>query len=194
MKSSHRTMIAAAMTLMVATLGVAPTSVLGSIGPAGVQAAAGTQPDGSVRYTAYTIPMKTYKRPSAWVGDNIYNVTGRNQTAHEKAGGWYEPGSYFTFQVAIENDGAADRFTLRADGTGSGRVKYFRGSTNITSAVVNGTYQTPELASAATFVIKVRVYIDAEISLARLITATSVADPAKSDTVRIRVSYSVCTC
>ena len=187
-----RALVAALTTALL--IGVAPTSVFGAVDePASLQASAGMRPDAWVRYTAYTVYSKTYKHPSPWVGDNIYNATGRKQTETESAGGWYEPGGYFTFQVAIENDGAADRFTLRADGTGSSRVKYFRGSTNITSAVVNGTYQTPEVAPGATFVIKVRIVLDGA-AVERLVKATSVADPGKADTVRIRVVYTGCSC
>lgn len=154
-------------------------------------AAAGHQPDGWVRYYQYHSGFGgNIVAPTAWVGQNIYNLSGTGQVAKRTTSGTYETGSYFEFQVFIQNDGSADRFKVHATGQGS-TFKYLHGTTNITSAVVAGTYQTPSLGSGDTYTLKVRVRI---ATGARLITLTSVANSTKKDAVKVKVTYSSCGC
>jgi hypothetical protein len=123
----------------------------------------------------------------AFVGNNIYNTTAASQSRTGSA----TPGHSVTFGISIQNDGnASDRLKVKATGTAvSGyAVKYFRGTTDITAAVVAGTYQTPSLATGATYLItaKVTVTTGAAVgsSVTRLVTISSVANSAKKDAVK----------
>ena len=134
------------------------------------------QPDGRIR-----------KGSGAFVGNNIYNTDGTGQTRTGSAA----RGSTITFGISIQNDGkVSDLFKLAATGAATTmyRVRYFRGTTEITAAVVAGTYQTPSLAPGAKYLItaKVKVKSSATVgsSVTRLMTISSVADPAKVDAVR----------
>jgi hypothetical protein len=152
------------------------------------------RPDGWVRYYSFQSQFGTYVEPTSWKGNDIYNTTGRYQTSKQFAAGVYEPGDFYVFQVTIENDGPAGRFRVGATGTGNWMVRYQRGNTNITSAVVNGTYETPVLDDNR-HVLKVKVWVgNAGTSMQRLLTITSVSDPTRKDAVRIRASYTSCSC
>src|ERR1035437_6119751 len=105
-------------------------------------AAARYQPDGLIRMATSGLlgdPPYTYHGP--WLGYHIYNATGAHQTAVLVDVGSTGP-SFLTFDISIQNDGsAADRFKVKATGAASAWVvTYARGTTNITSAVVAGTY------------------------------------------------------
>lgn len=127
-------------------------------------------------------------------GRQHLNSTGRYQTAKQLAAGVYDPGAYYVFQVFIQNEGPADSFMVHATGTGNWVVKYQRHKKNITSAVVDGTYETPTL-DGTNLLLKVKVWIgDPGTSMERLVTITSVGDPSRSDTVRIKASYTACGC
>jgi hypothetical protein len=134
------------------------------------------KPDGRIRLDTGT-----------YVGNNVYNTTGLNQTKTGSA----TPGHTISFGISIQNDGnSSDRFKLNATGTTatSYTVKYFRGTTDITAAVVAGTYQTPSLAAGATYFItaKVTVKTGAAVgsSVTRLVTISSIANSAKKDAVK----------
>lgn len=134
-----------------------------------------------------------YYQPDAWirkgtkafVGQDIYNTDGTDQARTGKA---YRGGT-ITFGIQIQNDGAADCFTVEATGAATTmyNVRYYRGGTEITAAVVAGTYTTPVLAPGAKFLItaKVKVKQSATVgsSVTRLVTITSVENPAKQDAV-----------
>jgi hypothetical protein len=130
-----------------------------------------------------------------FIGNNVYNATGVNQTSTTlmliPTTVSYER---FTFGISIQNDGStADRFTVKATGTAATfyTVAYFRGTTNITSAVVAGRYQTSSLAPGATYLITARVtgntQATANTGVARLVTIRSLADPTKKDAVKFSV-------
>jgi hypothetical protein len=172
--------------------------LIGSAGAA-VQAgpveAANFRPDGSVRYKSFKSPPDTYLEPGPWVGDNIYNKTGRNQKVVEVAAANYAPDAHFVFEIRAENEGAADRFKVNVSGTGDWVVKYFHGSTNITSAVLAGTYRTPTISTGNSVTLKVKVWIDVPgTHVMRLVTLTSAGDATKQDAVKIRVNYRLCSC
>jgi hypothetical protein len=121
-----------------------------------------------------------------WLGNNIYNATGAHQTAVEVAiGSAMALGTYYTFGISIQNDGSAtDRFRVKATGAPSAWVvTYSRGTTNITSAVVAGTYRTPSLAPGATYLIHAKIASQSP-SVARLVTIRSVANSTKLDAVK----------
>jgi hypothetical protein len=148
------------------------------------------RPDGRVRQGSYGYAgVQTYAAQGPFVGNNIYNTSGAGQTATVKN---YGPlaeveGAYYTFDISIQNDGnRADRFKVKATGTGtrSWTVTYTHGATNITSAAVAGTYQTPSLAPGATYLIRARITINTGGNVARLVTIRSVVDPTKIDAVK----------
>lgn len=154
------------------------------------------RPDGWVRFHSYHYQGGKLVDPSAWHGDDVYNTTAVNQVAkrHNVAG---EPldGNYDVFQVTIQNDGATDRFRVGATGNGNWVVRYYRGKTNITTAVVGGTFMTRSLASGESLVLRVKVWIgDVDTSVARLLTISSVGNPSQKDAVRIKDSFSGCGC
>jgi hypothetical protein len=154
------------------------------------------QPDGWVRYYAYwdgydSTWIPNPPAPKAYIGNNIYNTTGNNQTVTKKFSGAPLQGDYFVFQVVFENDGTtSDRFKIK--GPGSQYFRYYSGTTDITSAVNAGTYKTPLVAPGGTRVIAVWAQPDAGGS--RLITATSVGQPTKKDAVKIVIKVSACGC
>ena len=134
------------------------------------------QPDGRIN-----------KFSGAYVGNDIYNADGTNQTKSGTA----KVGYIVEFHLSLQNDGdAADRFVLGADAgsTPMYRVKYYRGSNDITAQVVAGTYQTPSLAPGAKLVITVDVIVKkgatAGSSVSRLVTITSVGDNSQLDALK----------
>jgi hypothetical protein len=181
------------LTLLAAAILIGSAGAMVQASPA---EAATFRPDGSVRYKSFKSQSGTYIDPSPWAGDNIYNTTGRNQKVVQVAGGSYAPDPHFVFEVRAQNEGAADRFKVNVSGTGDWVAKYFHGTTNITSAVVAGTYRTPTVGSGASVTLKVKVWIDppGATPLVRLITLTSQGDETKQDSVKVRVEYSPCTC
>ena len=165
-----------------------------------VSSGAVRRPDGRIRLQKYQSQFNTINYTNPWKGNNIYNVTGAKQTAKTV---FYSttPGTVrWTFGVSIQNDGSAsDRFKVRA--TGAARdgwsVRYFRGTTNITSAVVAGSYQTSSLAPAAKYVITVqvtRLETGFDGDFARLVTSRSVADGTRKDAVRVLLDAGSCGC
>jgi hypothetical protein len=152
------------------------------------------QPDGRVRLATTGTPGMTPPSLTVfhgpWLG-NIYNATGAHQTAVEVAiGSAMALGTYYTFGISIQNDGSAtDRFRVKATGAPSAWVvTYSRGTTNITSAVVAGTYRTPSLVPGTTYLISARITLpqssNLSFSVARLVTIRSVANTTKIDAVK----------
>jgi hypothetical protein len=121
-----------------------------SSGPASLydQAACDTrQPDGRIK-----------KGAGALVGNDIYNSDATDQMAL----GFAQRGDTVKFTINIQNDGTTpDRFKVGATGnaTVGHRVRYFRGTTDITAAVNAGTYVTPMRDPGATFAITVKVKV-----------------------------------
>ena len=134
------------------------------------------RPDGRIRLGA-----------GAYVGNNVYNYSGKGQSRTGSA----LRGHSITFGISIQNDGTDhDSFRIILDSTGTVspyRVKYFRGTTDITTAVVAGTYKTTTLAQGATYLItaKVTVKWTAKVgsSVTRGVTIISVGDDTKMDHV-----------
>ena len=158
-------------------------------------AAASYQPDGWIRYKSFKSQSGTYIEPTAWVGDNIYNTTGRNQKATQAAGGSYAPNPHFVFEVRVQNDGGADRFRIGISGAGDWVVKYFHGTTDITAQVIDGSYRTPTIAAGGSLTLKMKVWLgDPGTHVMRLVTLTSEANGTRQDAVKARVDFSGCTC
>ena len=136
----------------------------------------GYQPDGRIRLGT----------SGAFVGDNTYNTTGLNQSVTGAA----KKGTTVTFTISIQNDGSGtDSFRLQASGTASAlyAITYFHGTTNITAAVVGGTFTTSGVKKNKTYVITVKVKVlktaAAGSSVSRLVTISSVGDNTKQDAV-----------
>jgi DNA-binding beta-propeller fold protein YncE len=120
---------------------------------------------------------------TTYVGNNIYNATGLNQTKTLKAA----VGKTVSFKIRIENDGSGtDPLTVLGSGSGKGySVTYFSGTTNITSKVVAGTYKI-SLAAAASVVLKMTVKVGSTAVTSRSILVKTSADhePTKLDAVK----------
>ena len=137
------------------------------------------KPDGRIRLGS----------SGAYVGDNIYNLTGASQSKTGSANST----KTITFEISVQNDGtgSADSFKLKATGAASSKftVKYFKGATDITAAVVAGSYSTASLAPGATLTITVKVTVKSTAavgnSVTRLVTITSVGDSTKQDAVKL---------
>lgn len=122
----------------------------------------------------------------AFVGDNVYNTTATGQ----KKTGSAPVGGTITFKISAQNDGTApDSFRLLAGGsTTAYSVKYKVGATDITAAVVAGTYTTPSLAVGASHLVTVKVKVKSSAAVgskvSRKATITSVGDTTKQDAVK----------
>lgn len=140
------------------------------------------QPDGRIRLGT----------SGAFVGDNIYNTTGTSQ----KKTGSAPRGSTITFGISIQNDGsAADGFRVQAAGSSTSyNVKYLDGLTNVTTAVVAGTYQTPSLAPGASHLLTVKAKVKSSATVGskvvRLVTISSVAAGIAQDAVKFTAKRS----
>jgi hypothetical protein len=157
-------------------------------------AAARYQPDGLIRMATEGVSGpggSTYTNHGPRLGNNIYNATGAHQSAVITDIGSTGP-SFYTWGISIQNDGsAADRFKVKATGAASAwTVTYSRGTTNITSAVVAGTYRTPSLAPGATYVIHAKIALKDYYgrSVTRLVTIRSVTSSTKLDAVKFGAS------
>jgi outer membrane protein assembly factor BamB len=121
------------------------------------------------------------------LGNDIVNTTGSRQSATGSA----RPGHSVTYTVSVQNDAQfADRLTLRGQGSAPAfRVTYRTPSgTDVTSAVTAGTYRTASLGAGDTQTLKATVTVrraaSTDARLSRTLTASSVADPTRRDTVR----------
>jgi alpha-tubulin suppressor-like RCC1 family protein len=122
----------------------------------------------------------------AFVGNNVYNTTGRKQSRAVKV----KKGKKVTFTVRAQNDGnTAD--ALRVKGTRSTKtftITYKAGTKNVTKKVVKGTYRTPSLAPGAHRDITVTIAPTKKATKNKKATAkvtlTSSGDTTKKDTVK----------
>lgn len=138
------------------------------------------RPDARVRLSTVT----------ALTGNNVYNTTGTNQTVRSTAGRRVTR----TFVVNVQNDGTdTDAFVIRGPGSSTGfTVAYFAGTTDITTAVVNGTYRQNNVPVGGTrqFQMRVTVRSGAAIGAVKssLVTATSANSGTLADAVRTVVT------
>ena len=92
--------------------------------------------------------------------------------------------------MRIRNNGTApEAFRLRGTETGLGQmsISYWRGSTNITSQVVAGTYSTGTLVPRATHIVRIRITVasNAGTGVKRaIVRASAVSQPEMVDVVR----------
>jgi len=166
------------------------------------------RPDGRIRLAKLTSsegpPIEYLTR---FAGNDVYNSTADNQTAKARImGSAFSGWRRWTFVVSLQNDGASpDRFKVHAtlgDNLTDFSVKYFHGSTDITSDVKAGTFMTASVAPGADYQINAVVKADFGLpgapnpgAFRRLITATSKNNPTTlSDTVRLVVKLEGCGC
>jgi hypothetical protein len=154
------------------------------------------KPDGRIRLGTHGYPGETTSYHAAFVGNNIYNTTGAHQTATVENFNELE-GAFYTFDISIQNDRTkADRFKVKAAGAatrGGWKVAYFHGTTNITAAVVAGTFRTASLAPGASYLIVAKLTQGSQTTT-RLVTIRSVADPTKVDAVKFGYKEIPCGC
>jgi hypothetical protein len=134
------------------------------------------RPDGLIKLSSAT----------TYVGNNVYNLTGTNQTVTAKR----KRGTSQSFSIKVQNDGTAfDSFRLHGPGSRTGfAVHYFVGTTDITTKVVAGTYLTGIITpgAAKNYRIVVTVTSSATVGSAPswLIRATSTHDTIRADAVK----------
>ena len=165
---------------------VAGDALAGSVGQTTLASVVLRKPDGRIRYAAHGYPGRDRPTNMPFVGNNVFNATGLRQTASVENYNELE-GAYYSFEISIQNDGnRSDRFKVKATGTATSgwKVAYFRGTTNITSAIVAGTFQTSSLPPSATYLIRARITVASGGNLTRLVTIRSVAAPTKTDAVK----------
>ena len=121
------------------------------------------------------------------VGNDIYNTTGAGQTRTGSA----TRGHAVTFYVTAQNAApVAERLRLQGQPSTPNFTVVYRdpAGANITTAVTNGTYTTPILATNGTHQIKIVVTVrnvaPRGASMSRTLTAISTTQPTIKDTVR----------
>jgi arylsulfatase A-like enzyme len=124
-------------------------------------------------------------------GDNAYSaVPVKKQTQKHLSA---VPGGQYQFFVTIQNDSnLADSFALSADVTastpGAMAATFWANGTDVTTAIMSGTYRTGNLAKAATMSLEIRVSVDPLAAVGDrqtiLLRVTSDAAPAAVDLVR----------
>lgn len=132
---------------------------------------------------------------TSFVGNNVYNATGAGQTTSTTGA----PGGTRSFVVRMQNDGsAADGFTVHGCAAAAGfGVRYFAGATGrteITPAVLNGTYTVGPVAPGSSAAVRLQVTVGAAtpsgIVQSCPVTATSTHAAPLADTVLAKVTVS----
>jgi sugar lactone lactonase YvrE len=143
----------------------------------------------SPAHRSWTVDTQTHRPDNqiatgtTYVGNDIYNANGTNQTKTLKAA----VGKTVSFKIRIENDGSGtDPLTVLGGGSSKGySVTFFAGTTNITSKVVAGTYKVT-LAVGQSTVLKMTVKVGSTAVTARSILVKTSADhePTRLDAVK----------
>jgi len=162
---------------------------------------AAIQPDARTRLqktASQYFGTEAYNDP--WTGDDVYNTSGIGQSIrtryYTEAPGW----DRWVFGVSIQNDGSnSDGMRVQATGTPvrGWTVKYFVGSTNVTTAVRNGTFTTSSIAPGEDYLLKVKFtryeLFDTD-PVRQLIAVTSVTNPNRVDAVKLVFKPMTCGC
>ena len=152
-------------------------------------------PDAAIRFIGAESVLGTYRDPGAWIGGRVRNRTAAHQTIKEQLAGAAPKGSEYVYELKVRNPGAARQFAITVGGAGSWPVSYFVGRSDITAALVAGTYETPVVARGATFKITIKAHLGQPgTSITRLLRVSPVAHPHRIDAVRLRIDYSRCGC
>lgn len=186
---------------VVSTVLILLLTVPGAVAATSQPGTASFRPDARIRLqksVSEYFGSTTYNDP--WTGDNVYNTTAVGQTIRTRyytsAPGW----DRWIFGVSLQNDGSAsDRIRVRATGTTvrGWTVKYFVGTTNLTSSVLSGTFTTSAIAPGGDYVLKVKItrheLYDAD-TVRQVITATSQTNVNKVDTAKLVFKPLTCGC
>lgn len=142
------------------------------------------------RYVSYRPDAAVSKSSSSgYLGDDIYNTTGANQTRTATVA----RGKQQAFFVRAVNDGdASDTFAFEGCGsTARFPVAYSRGGTNITAEVVDGSYRVADVAPGASATIRVDIGVALAASAGDTrtcaVTTSSMKRPALTDVAQARV-------
>jgi hypothetical protein len=126
---------------------------------------------------------------SGYVGNGVYNTTGASQTKTLSVA----RGGTGTFTLQVTNDGLVrDTFSVRGPGSPTGfTASYFDGATNVTAAVVAGTYRVTGLLAGRSKVLtlKIKVASGTPVGSARswLVSQRSAVTGGFTDAVRATV-------
>lgn len=123
---------------------------------------------------------------SGYIGNDVYNSTAARQT---KTAG-VAKGRAKTFYIRGQNDGDSTD-SIKIKGCGSSRgfaVTYLSGTTNVTSAVVGGSFRLNNVRPGATKTLKARISVARSVSVnatkSCTIALTSVSKPTLKDVVK----------
>ncbi|MEA2623560.1 MAG: hypothetical protein QOH61_2470 [Chloroflexota bacterium] len=146
---------------------------------------------------AWSAASFRFQRPDArigtsasgpFVGNDVYNATAAGQQKSVSVA----RGSSRTLYLDIQNDGrVSGRLLLKGTGAASGfTVKYVRGTTNVTSAVLAGTYLTPTLAPGARVGLKLVVTLAASTASSATFKVVASSQPGTPvvDAVKAKVN------
>jgi hypothetical protein len=123
---------------------------------------------------------------SGYVGNNVYNTTGYNQTKRRTA----DRTQTRTFYVRVYNDGnVTNTITLTGSAARSGStVRYYSGTTNVTTAMRSAKGWKVTLAPGAYKLVKVRIKVLSTAAYDTLkpatVTGTWTGDGTRADTVK----------
>lgn len=124
------------------------------------------------------------------IGDDVYSGSGTGQTKLVKV----RPGQKAVVSFEIQNDGtASDAFMVTGSASASPfRVTYAESGTDITAAVTGAgdtsTSLAPATMSSHQIAIKAKASAKPRAKKTFTITATSVADPAVSDVIKVKAT------
>jgi uncharacterized membrane protein len=125
----------------------------------------------------------------AFVGNGVYSSTGAGETVAVNS----PRGKTVTFRWKVQNDGAlSDRIAFKGAGSSNGfSLTFLLGTSNVTKAVVAGTY-TKSLAPGASLTITVTIKVAATATIgavrSELLNASSTIQPAAKDKVLAQVT------
>lgn len=121
-----------------------------------------------------------------FVGANVFSITGAGQVRDITV----KRGGRKTAYVRIQNQGiVAAMLSAHFNGGAHGiKASYFRGSTNVTSALENGTFTTGSVAPGAFVLLRVVVRVGHGSADNTTFVVSARASGASPDAVRIKVA------
>lgn len=155
----------------------------------------GASGNGQVTITYSTLPAYEpdaqikLASDKSYLGVGVVNTTGAGQTRTTTTA----PGKSATFDLRLVNAGThSDAIAVKGCKSSSGlMVKYFKGTTDVTTEVTAGTYKTATLAAGATRVLKLKIAVSSAATAGDThtcgVTASSNATPTKKDVVKAKV-------
>jgi hypothetical protein len=150
----------------------------------------GTAPSITFKFTVHQ-PDAQIKLASdtSYLGAGVFNLTGAGQTRATTTA----PGKSATFNLRLANAGSASDSigVLGCTGSTAFKPQYFQGTTDVTSAVTAGSYNTGTLAVGAAKVLKLKIAVSSTAATGKVFTcavlASSHAVPSHRDVVKAKV-------